>query len=152
MKKQKLLSQKEYALHLGVSQQAVNRMIHAGKIPNVHGRIDAVAADAALAPPDVPKSAGSLSEATRRKEWALAGLREHELALKTGAVVDVAYVEKCQAEINTNIARTLLAIPAKLTPRLLGVSSPAKVKAVLEAEVRQCLSLLREVAVPSEPE
>jgi hypothetical protein len=148
MKKQTLITQKEYAFHLGVSQQAVNKMVRTGKIPSTHGRIDSVAADAALAPADAQAGANSLAEALRRKEWALAGLREHELARKSGEVVDVAYVERCQTQVNSNIKQRLLGLPAKLTPRLVGVASPAKIKSILEREVHETLEELRNIAVP----
>lgn len=84
----------------------------------------------------------------RRKEWALAGLRENELARKNGEVVDVAYVERCQTQVNANIKQRLLGLPAKLTPQLVGVSSLAKVKAILEREIHETLEELREIAVP----
>jgi hypothetical protein len=148
MKKQTLLSQKEYAAHLGVSQQAVNRMVRTGKVPSTHGRIDPVAADLALAPIDAEKSSNSISEALRRKEWALAGLREHELARKNGEVVDVAYVERCQTQVNSNIKQRLLGLPSKLTPRLVGIGSPAKIKTILEREIHETLEELSRIAVP----
>jgi hypothetical protein len=148
MKKQTLLSQKEYAGHLGVSQQAVNKMVRTGKIPSTHGRIDPVAADRALAPIDAEKSSNSISEALRRKEWALAGLREHELARKNGEVVDVAYVERCQTQVNSNIKQRLLGLPSKLTPRLVGIGSPAKIKTILEREIHETLEELSRIAVP----
>ena len=148
MKKQTLLSQKEYAGHLGVSPQAVNRMVHTGKIPSQHGRIDRDAADAALAPADAQTGANSLAEAQRRKEWALAGLREHELARKNGEVVDVAYVERCQTQVNSNIKQRLLGLPSKLTPRLVGIGSPAKIKTILEREIHETLEELSRIAVP----
>jgi hypothetical protein len=148
MKKKTLLSQKEYAAHLGVSQQAVNKMVRTGKVPSTHGRIDPVAADLALAPIDAEKSSNSISEALRRKEWALAGLREHELQLRTGEVCLVADVEALQIQVNMNIKKRLLALPSKLTPRLVGVSSPAAVKSILEREIRETLMELVKAAVP----
>ncbi len=148
MKKQKLITQKEYADRLGISQQAVNKMVRTGKIPSTHGRIDPDVADSVLAPPDAQMETKSLAEALRRKEWALAGLRENELARKNGEVIEVAYVEKCQAQVNSNIKQRLLGLPAKLTPRLVSVASPALIKNILEREVRQCLEELVTLAVP----
>ena len=148
MKKQKLVSQKEYAIHLGVSQQAVNKMVRNGRIPSTHGKIDAAAADLALAPSDAEKSLNSLSEALRRKEWALAGLREHELQLRTGEVVLIAHVEAAQIQVNSNIKKRLLALPSKLTPRLVGIASPATVKSILEKEIHETLLELVTAAVP----
>lgn len=60
----------------------------------------------------------------------------------------MAYVERCQTQVNANIKQRLLGLPAKLTPQLVGVSSLAKVKAILEREIHETLEELREIAVP----
>lgn len=148
MTEQKLVTQKAYAEHLGISRQAVNRMVRDGRIPSKHGRIDPEAADLALTPTKGQTDEVTLAEAIRRKEWALAGLRELELKRKSGEVVDVAYVERCQVQVNSNIRQRLLGLPAKLTPQLVGVTSPAKVKAIIEREVCAILEELQKVAVP----
>lgn len=47
-----LVSQSEYARRRGVSRQRIHQLIREGRIPLVeNGRIDALAADAALAEP-----------------------------------------------------------------------------------------------------
>jgi phage terminase Nu1 subunit (DNA packaging protein) len=146
MAKQKLVTQQAYADHLGISRQAVNKMVRDGRIPSQHGRINPEEADLALAPTDAQTGENTLAEAIRRKEWALAGLRELELQRKSAEVVDVAYVAKTQGQINANVRARLLAIPVRLAPRVVGISSPAKIKAILEAEIRQVCEELVKVA------
>lgn len=113
-KKQVHLTQQQYADHLGLSQQAVSKMIRAGRIPTVHGRIDRDAADAALAIDSETGGEMTLAEAMRRKEAALAALREHELQRRRGEVCVNRYVVE-QLEKHITIVRSqLLSFPTRL--------------------------------------
>jgi phage terminase Nu1 subunit (DNA packaging protein) len=112
MAKQRLVSQKEYAAHLGLSQQAVSKN---GRIPTVHGRIDVKAADLALAAVSNDTDIRPLAESMARKEQALARLREIEVETKEGTVVDVAYVTATQMVVAKAITNALLSIPSRLT-------------------------------------
>lgn len=145
----KFVSQRTYAKMRDVSSTWVSKLVREGRIPTTGGRIDPATADRALAgDASLQGDHITLAEAERRWRLAIARLKELELEHKRGAVVDICYVEKCQAQVNSNIKQRLLGLPAKLTPQLLGVASPAVLKTILEREVRQCLEELRQVAVP----
>lgn len=139
----KLLSQTEYAEHLGISRQAVNRMIHDGRIPHVHGRIDAEAADRALANNSTNGDSMPLAEALRRKEAALAGLRELELATKSGEAVAISDVCNFLAQNNSIVRMRLLQMPSKLGPQLPVIEDMRRrIVEIMREEVRECLEEL----------
>jgi hypothetical protein len=141
--KQALVSQKQYAEHLGVSRQAVNRMLHTGKIPNTHGKIHIPTADAALADAYEPIGGITLAEAIRRKEAALAGLRELELRIKQGEVISVSDCLSAMSQSNQIIRSRLLAMPTKLGGQLpLKDDDRRKVVAMIEREIYQMLNEL----------
>jgi phage terminase Nu1 subunit (DNA packaging protein) len=143
MTQQRLLTQRQYANHVGLTQQAISKMVRAGRIPSVHGRIDLAAADRALAGGTV--GTVTLAEAQRRKELAIAGLRELELEQKRGELCEVAYVERSLVKIYSNIRSHLLNLPVKLAPRLEGLIA-VEIRVVLETEVRQALEELVMIA------
>lgn len=86
------------------------------------------------------------AEAELRRTNADARLKELKADEMEGKLVDVAYVERTQAQINANVRARLLALPAKLTPQLVGVDSPAKVKAIVEKQTTQCCEELVKIA------
>jgi len=92
------------------------------------------------------EDADNLSEAELRRTNADARLKELKADEMEGKLVDVAYVERTQAQINANVRARLLALPAKLTPQLVGVSSPAKAKAIIEKETNQACEELVKIA------
>src|ERR1035437_156356 len=113
MTEQKLVTQKAYADYLGISRQAVNKMVRAGRIPSEHGRIDPVAADAALAPADSATGNVSLAGALLRKELALAGLRELELEMKSGKYVDTEYAGEMAVKLSMILRSIVLQLPSR---------------------------------------
>ena len=115
MAKQRLVTQKDYAAHLGLSQQAVSKMIKNGRIPAVHGRIDVKAADLALAAASNDSDIRPLAESMARKEQALARLREIEVETKEGTVVDIEFVSSAEAATFRRIRDVLLSIPGRVT-------------------------------------
>ena len=144
-KLQRLLTQQQYATHLGVSRQRVNQLVKAGKIPSVHGRINPVAADAALTPKDAGTGSNSLAEAERRKMWALVGLRELELRQAEGKMVTVEEAGRAASTFASNIRSKLLALPSKMAVRLVGLDQ-ARIKAALDREIYDVLTELSEHA------
>jgi hypothetical protein len=143
-----LVSQRTYAKARGVSSTWISKLVREGRIPTTAGRIHPARADAALA---ADASAGdhvTLSEAERRWRLAIARLKELELQLRTGKVCLIADVERMQVQVNGNIKQRLLALPAKLTPRLVGVANQAVIKTILEREIHETLLELVTAAVP----
>jgi hypothetical protein len=141
--KQRLVSQKEYANHLGISRQAVNRMLHTGKIPNTHGRIHIPTADAALAGAYESNGGITLAEAIRRKEAALAGLRELELRTKEGELISVSDALSAMMQTNAIIRSRLLAMGVKLGSQLpVQDDLRRQIAAMIESEVYATLNNL----------
>jgi terminase small subunit / prophage DNA-packing protein len=86
----------------------------------------------------------SLQESQRRKELALAELRELELAKAKG---ELAPVKELNQHFATGILRArdiLLRIPAELADRLAQTSDPIEVKNLLRAEIHRALKQLSE--------
>jgi phage terminase Nu1 subunit (DNA packaging protein) len=145
MAKQKLATQREYAAHLGLSQQAVSKMIKTGRIPTVHGRIDVKAADLALAAVSNDSDIRPLAESMARKEQALARLRELEVEEKEGKVVDVEYVCATEMVVAKNITNTLLSLPPRLCGQL-DAKDRRVVNDVATRVVHDALSNLQKIA------
>ena len=92
------------------------------------------------------QDAANIEEAELRRTNADARLKELKADEMEGKLVDVAYVERTQAQINANVRARLLALPAKLTPQLVGVNNPAKAKAIIEKETNQACEELVKIA------
>lgn len=85
----------------------------------------------------------SANEARRRKEVALAEIREAEAAEKVGRALPADQVEAAWSEIRTKIKTAVLRIPVQCAAKVAAVTDPREVRAVLQAE---CESILRELA------
>jgi hypothetical protein len=142
MTEPKLVTQKAYADYLGISRQAVNKMVRAGRIPSEHGRIDPVAADAALAPADSATGNETLAGALLRKELALAGLRELELSMKSGKYVDVEYASEMVTQLSMILRSIVLQMP---TRAVQAISDEAVKRPVFAAATRVRNDILRQL-------
>ena len=83
-----------------------------------------------------------LPEAIRRKEIALANLREIEEAIKRGELVDVASMEAAWATVGQTIRDNLLGMPDKLTPMLAAMTDKKAIRTYLMEQFRQLLTAL----------
>jgi phage terminase Nu1 subunit (DNA packaging protein) len=92
------------------------------------------------------QDATDLAEAELRRTNADARLKELKADEMEGKLVDVAYVERSMGQINANVRARLLALPSKLTPQLVGIASPARVKAIVEKETNQTCEELVKIA------
>ena len=96
----------------------------------------------------------SLTEAERRKMLADAELKELKVAREKGKLVAIADVAAAQGQIASNIRTRLRALPAKLTPRLVG-RRRQDIKTLLEKEIDAALTELAQtagkIALPDEP-
>ena len=92
-----------------------------------------------------------MAEAELRKLNAEATLAELKVAKMRDEVVDIEYVERCQARIYTNIRARLLAIPSRLTQQLAGKTSRLQIKSITEKEIHQALAELVKIAANVPP-
>lgn len=84
-------------------------------------------------------------QALARRTRAEADLKELQLATERAQVVAIADVERVMGAANKSIQTLALALPATLTPQLLGLGDRAKVYAVLDRGVRAMLGNLASV-------
>jgi phage terminase Nu1 subunit (DNA packaging protein) len=87
----------------------------------------------------------TMEQALARRTRAEADLKELQLATQRAQVVAIADVEKVMGAANKSIQTLALALPATLTPQLLGLADRAKVYAVLDRGVRSMLGNLASV-------
>jgi len=84
----------------------------------------------------------SASEARRRKEVALARIREIEAAKAEGRFVDIADVEQVFGQHIATARSRLLGIPTSAAPELALEMNPAKVEAILKRHIYEALTEL----------
>lgn len=83
-----------------------------------------------------------LVEAQARKYSAEAKRAEIKLARERGEVAAIEDVQLIMQQANANVRARLMAIPGKLTPKLINITSKPKVKAILEKEIDEALGEL----------
>jgi hypothetical protein len=86
--------------------------------------------------PNHPKSDEDYWNAQRRKEIALADLREIEVKQKRGELIPAAEVEVEWATVCTTIRDGMLSLPSKLSDRLAPITNPQEIGAILRSEIR----------------
>lgn len=84
----------------------------------------------------------TFAEAQRRKEQALAELRELELAVKRGELVEAAAVRAEWVTILSSIRDGMLALPAKASGRLAAMTDARLIERFLKATIRAELTKL----------
>lgn len=164
------LSQSDYARRRGISQPAVAKLIRQGKLDGAFKKIgrkywiNPEKADAVLAmfenparsrpPPDPiapivedPGPAQSLAgelisfaEAARREKVARAALLELDLKRQRGELIKKEKVEAVAAKIATVVRVGVEAIPAKVAPKVAGLTAPGEVARLLQRELKTVLS------------
>jgi len=82
-----------------------------------------------------------------RKTQADAARAEIKLARERGEVVAVEEVKQAQIKVNSIIRNRLLGIPTKVSPLVAVNGNVAKVRAVLDAEMREILTQLSQEAI-----
>jgi phage terminase Nu1 subunit (DNA packaging protein) len=85
----------------------------------------------------------SANEARRRKEVALATIREMEAAEKGRLLIRADQVDVAWTDIRTKIKSAVLRIPVNCAAKVAAVTDPREVRAVLQSE---CESILRELS------
>ncbi len=90
----------------------------------------------------MPPPSGEMShrEASRRKETALAQLREVELAQRRGALVDKRQIDSALTGIAATIRQALERLPDTLAPRLAAEADEARIATFLADELERVLA------------
>lgn len=156
-----LISQSELARRLGVSRQYVNKLVRSGTLPLVGKKLDAEASMATLkqmANPGRPTKATmpslgtssqpaqppTLAEAKTMKEVYLARMARLKYEEEAGKYMEKAEVERRAQEVAMVVKQNLLAMPSRLMDQLASETDPREINALLEAELRDILSLMAE--------
>lgn len=84
----------------------------------------------------------SATEARRRKEVALARLRELEVAEKTRQLLSAAEVRSTWVAVAAKIRDAVLRIPDKLAPQVVAAKDAMEARAILAAECEAILKTL----------
>ncbi|NUJ82046.1 terminase small subunit, Nu1 [Methylocystis sp. FS] len=132
---------------LGLSTRRIQQLAEAGVIPkpgkrgeyrlveSVAGYLKWLRSDAGNGTPDFQKERTRLTQARAR-------LAELEYDRESGLVVEVEESIRQIREEYSIVRTRLLAVPSKAAPRLLNIANPEKVRALLDAEIRDTLSAL----------
>jgi hypothetical protein len=94
-------------------------------------------------PPEPREQRVSESEARRRKEVALATIRELEAAERAGSVIPVDQVEAAWSDVRVRIKTAVLRLPEKCAPKLVGLADAREARLILHAE---CEAILRNLS------
>jgi hypothetical protein len=145
------LTKTELASVLGVTRPRVYHLIKMGLPVRADGKLDRDKSIAWIAsnirPHEKPETGEErFSDARRRKEIALANLREHELSVKRGTVVLVADVERAWCGIMSVVRQQLLGLPSRCAALVAGANAAAA-HGVLEDAVREILTELSQTSV-----
>lgn len=142
-----LISQAKYAKYRGITRQAVNEAVKAGRITLVNGKVDPVAADQQW---DSRSGCGSVqvvglppyAESKQARAAYEAKLSELELAKAEGRYIDI---DVARADIESRIVRCrarLVSLPAKLAPLVVGVEDLNELRGIIERVVYEALAEL----------
>ncbi|HMT03022.1 MAG TPA: hypothetical protein PKD00_06905 [Burkholderiales bacterium] len=150
-----LVTQRKFAEIIGTSTANVNKLIKAGKIPIVKGK---VILDKALIAYELIKKntttnsmsdgmqsavdiALALNKAKLAKEQYLAKLKQLEYEIKQGEYVAITEVEADAEHVATLLRTTLLSLPSRLALQLENKSAH-EAQAILEDEINILLTNL----------
>lgn len=98
------------------------------------------AADDETRQPSGGEEPESFADAQRRKEAALADLRELELRSKRGELVDAAEVALQWGQVCSQVRDAMLAIPPKAAPKLAGMTNEREIAFYLRGLIRDSLT------------
>lgn len=134
-KKSKLIPVAEWAAKVGLSRSYIYRMGRLGMIEIKDGMVDPAAAEEAM-----DGQAGETFHSARaRKESALASLRELELRVKAGSLVDVEAMKKRNFELGAAVKDKLFNIPDRISGLLVVETDHLRIKEILTKEITVAL-------------
>lgn len=133
------------AIELGISTNTVSRKRRAGKTDQeIRDEAAAWKAKEAKQEKTLKDGKESFAEAQRRKEIALADLRELELATGRGELVKLAEVNAWISGMVVRARDILTRIAPELCDRLAKETNPQRVRELIELEVNRALTQLSE--------
>lgn len=156
-----LVSKSEYARRRGCTESAVRRAVKDGRISEIDGKIDPVAADAQWsrntqvragsrpagqgdgvvhAPVADESDEDSYWASRARRERTEADLAELRLAEQRGQLVRAADVRATHARKLASLREALLQLPARVAPVLAAETDAARIDDVLQAELTLVLA------------
>lgn len=154
----KKLSPPKFAKLIGVSQSAVSRAINTGRLPNSakmlpsgHYEIDVEVGQVewvqnkmrgARNVPERGDLEGSAIESERKKKHYDAELARLKFEKEAGKLLDASKVEKESFKVARVVRDAILAIPARMSAELAGMTNPFEIEALLEKEFRTALENL----------
>ena len=146
---------RDLARRAGVEPSTVTKKLNQGKTPE---QILAEAATYRLRQAErlaavskqqrTPEEIETFSDAQRRKESALADLRELELAEKRRDLVPAAEMKEAWVSICVKVKSAILGMPDKLAPSIVGLPDPMTAKSIL---IRECETILHTLHGDLEP-
>jgi hypothetical protein len=136
----KKMTQREYARHRQVSEPRIAALKKRGVLVMDGKRVNVMASDARL--DGTGETGETFFQAQLRKEVALAGLRELELAKKRGELVMVDEVRSAVASMILNARDILLRMPAQLRDQLAQETDAIRCEELVRDEVHRALNQL----------
>lgn len=137
-KKSNLIPVAEWAAKVALSRSYVYRIGRLGMIEIKDGMVDPAAAEQALGE-QAKSERETFHSARARKESALASLRELELRIKAGSLVDVEAMKKMNFELGAGIKDKLLSIPDRVSGLLAVETDQLRIKEILTKEITVAL-------------
>lgn len=131
----KAVSGQRFAKKLGVSSQLVNRKRRQGK-SDEQIMAEAKKSKAKTSPPP-EKVNESFADAQRRKESALADLREQELAEKRGELISTTEQVRLWARVAQSIRDELMSIGERKSQEWAAITDPRQIREQVDAEMRR---------------
>ncbi len=159
------MTHKEYAEHLGISRQAVSKLVKLGKIPTGKGGIDPKEADKALAgihdparahlrksrprvegkpQKNIKQQSDSITwqQARTKKEYYQAALAKIEFEKAIGKLADAETWKEKAFKSGRVVRDAMQNIPDRISGVLAAESSQEKVHKILEKEIREALETI----------
>ncbi len=142
------ISQSALGRHLGVTQQAISKAVKAGRITTgADGKLDldealAQWAGELRAPRDGPGDGTTLQAAHLRKETALAELAELKAQVMRGDLLDRLEIESLWFALVRTLRDRMLGIPDRLAVLLAAETDEHTVRVMLDAEIRESLTVV----------
>jgi hypothetical protein len=151
------LSIRAYARHRGCTPAAVRKAIKRLDIPqDPDGKVHVAEADrlwpwlsdrsaGTTAGTEGEPSAPTYAEAKRRKELAVAEMRELELERMRGNLISLDYLDQQLSGCLMGVRGVLLSMPGKWAPALVGVATVARAQLVLQEAIDEAMPTLQAI-------
>lgn len=144
------LTPEEFRQEKGVSKRTLRRWKqHGVLVLNEDGRVDCEQSERnidSLRPrdPTGEPEDGDLKEAIRRKEWALARLRELELSIKREEYISAREAEEDTAHIARSLREKLFVIPDRLCEELTLMDDAFAIRSLLRDNLEEAMRVFAE--------